>query len=324
MKYQPEFDPGYLDPVDGIHNSTENANKSYVNGDPRIGRKGSIPPAQVFEHPQREIMAVIEGAGLSPSHTNLAQLWQALQVIQASNASGNGAVAVYEAFAAAKHRFRDLIPGDNISLQLVETSAGSGRYGIKINVSNVSGSGSGSQNNASGGGAGDVIRPCLVGITGDLTNLASCGNAIASGYYTTGYEAAKAFDDNTATKWQGANGAGATASWIGWDFDPSNAGYFGTINKATLRQYHNLTNRTDKWRAAVLQATNDPSRSTWTTIATWASLSDVPDDAMGPVEAITFANYSARAFRIVPTSVYRYSGAGVPVPNITEVEFIKL
>lgn len=324
MKYQPEFDPGYLDPVDGIHNSSGNANKSYVNGDPRIGRKGSIPPAAAFEHPQREILAAIAGAGLTPSHMNLDQLWEVFQIINAAN-TAPGSFAVYETFASAKHRFRSLLAGDNITLQLVENPAGSGRHCIRINVSDVAGSGSGSQSSGSGGGSGDVLRPCLVGITGDITNLSSCGAAIASSYRLSAYEASKAFDDSESTQWEPTAGVTATDNWIGWDFDPANSGYFGTFDQITFKQLHNASNRTDKWLAAVVQATNDPSRSTWTTIGSFAALTPPGDNAMGPLESVALSTYSARAVRIKPTSVQRYDSASllIQTPIILEMSVIR-
>jgi len=39
---------------------------------------GSIPPAAAIEHPQREIVSVIEAAGLTPAGGDLTQLLQAL------------------------------------------------------------------------------------------------------------------------------------------------------------------------------------------------------------------------------------------------------
>jgi len=54
-------------------------NAPYINGDPSIGRAGSIPPAASIEYPQREIVAAINAAGLTPSDADLAQLWKAMQ-----------------------------------------------------------------------------------------------------------------------------------------------------------------------------------------------------------------------------------------------------
>lgn len=62
--------------------ATENA--SYTNGNPSTGTKGSIPPAEAVEYPQREIVEVITHAGLSPTNTDLAQLRKAIQAMIAS------------------------------------------------------------------------------------------------------------------------------------------------------------------------------------------------------------------------------------------------
>lgn len=65
-------------------------NAGFVNGDPSVGRAGSIPPAESMEYPQREIVAVIQHAhdsGFadfnnvacgSPSNTDLNQLEKAI------------------------------------------------------------------------------------------------------------------------------------------------------------------------------------------------------------------------------------------------------
>ena len=47
---------------------------SYINGDPSIGRQGSIPPAGSIEQDQREIVNTILAAGLEPSETSVQQL----------------------------------------------------------------------------------------------------------------------------------------------------------------------------------------------------------------------------------------------------------
>jgi len=55
-------------------------NAPYINGDPSIGRQGSIPPAESIEYPQREIVGCISTANLTPTDASLAQLWQAVQI----------------------------------------------------------------------------------------------------------------------------------------------------------------------------------------------------------------------------------------------------
>ena len=47
---------------------------SYINGDPSIGRQGSIPPAAVFENPQREIVNLIDDSQQTPADQDLHQL----------------------------------------------------------------------------------------------------------------------------------------------------------------------------------------------------------------------------------------------------------
>jgi hypothetical protein len=51
----------------------------YVNGDPTIGRQGSIPPANAFEHPMRELVAAIAKSGFTPSGEDLQQLTKAVR-----------------------------------------------------------------------------------------------------------------------------------------------------------------------------------------------------------------------------------------------------
>ena len=52
------------------------ADAPYINGDPSIARQGSIPPAAAFEHPMREIVAVIQKNGLAPDTLDLLAVGQ--------------------------------------------------------------------------------------------------------------------------------------------------------------------------------------------------------------------------------------------------------
>jgi hypothetical protein len=56
-------------------------NAPYINGNPATGVQGSIPPAEAFEDPQRELVALITGAALSPDANNLTQVFAAVQYI---------------------------------------------------------------------------------------------------------------------------------------------------------------------------------------------------------------------------------------------------
>lgn len=58
------------------------ADAPYVNGNPRTGTPGSIPPAAALEAPQREIEYVIRQSGQTPDPDNLRQLWAAIQRIR--------------------------------------------------------------------------------------------------------------------------------------------------------------------------------------------------------------------------------------------------
>jgi hypothetical protein len=73
-------------------------NAPYINGDPTIGRQGSIPPAAAFEENQREIVNVISLAGLTPNGGtagvaggDLTQLAKAIQSGKLNFAQDTGA-----------------------------------------------------------------------------------------------------------------------------------------------------------------------------------------------------------------------------------------
>lgn len=72
MKYHQPFD------------QPSNPDASYVDANPSLGVRGSIPPAAAFEQAQREILKVITEAGITPSDADLTQLWQAIQSIAGS------------------------------------------------------------------------------------------------------------------------------------------------------------------------------------------------------------------------------------------------
>jgi hypothetical protein len=52
---------------------------AYINGDPSIGRQGSIPPAAVFENPQREIVNLINDSTQTPIDEDLHQTTRAVR-----------------------------------------------------------------------------------------------------------------------------------------------------------------------------------------------------------------------------------------------------
>jgi hypothetical protein len=54
-------------------------NAPYINGDPSIGRAGSIPPAAAFEYPMRELQNFITDTGQTPSNGDLHQISRGVQ-----------------------------------------------------------------------------------------------------------------------------------------------------------------------------------------------------------------------------------------------------
>lgn len=75
MKYIPPFG-----------RESEGDDAQWVNGDPTIGRQGSIPPAAVFEYPQREIVNVISKSGFVPTDTPMPWAVQQLAIAVRSQA----------------------------------------------------------------------------------------------------------------------------------------------------------------------------------------------------------------------------------------------
>lgn len=84
MKYNP--------PVGGA------ADDPYIDGSSTT--EGSIPPAASIEDPQRELVAAISGAGLTPDDADLTQLLQAIQIFAGGHVttiSADAALTVAEA-----------------------------------------------------------------------------------------------------------------------------------------------------------------------------------------------------------------------------------
>ena len=90
MKYNPPY--GSSDP-----------NAAFVDRNTQGAQSGSRVPAAAIEHPQREIMAVIAGAGLTASGTDLTQLLQAIQQLIAA-ATGSGDTSNFVLMAQARAR----------------------------------------------------------------------------------------------------------------------------------------------------------------------------------------------------------------------------
>lgn len=108
----------------------------YEDGNPAIGRRGSVVPAAAIEHPMREIVRVITGAGLDPDGDNLEQLFEAIQsLIQA--ATGGGDVSDFVTMTLARARlpiFPEVLTADG---RINVTSPGSGAVVVPTGVQYV-------------------------------------------------------------------------------------------------------------------------------------------------------------------------------------------
>jgi hypothetical protein len=94
----------------------------YINGNPVTGTEGSIPPATTFDENQIEIVNVILNAGLTPSHTDLTQLWQAIQALLAQ---GYITTAVTKTVHGSGADFPDLIEAMEWVSRFIITQTGS-------------------------------------------------------------------------------------------------------------------------------------------------------------------------------------------------------
>lgn len=69
----------YVEPLNSA--AYPERNGQYITANPAISLKGSTVPAESIEHPMREIVHVIEMAGLVPSPADLTQLYQAIMLL---------------------------------------------------------------------------------------------------------------------------------------------------------------------------------------------------------------------------------------------------
>lgn len=73
------------------YDQASNPNAPFVNGNPSAGVQGSIIPAGAVEYPQRELVNLIQAAGLTPDNGDLSQVVKAIQsnVLRSAVAAGS-------------------------------------------------------------------------------------------------------------------------------------------------------------------------------------------------------------------------------------------
>lgn len=111
------------------------ADTSYANGDPD---NGSPIPAAALEHPMREIVAVIEAAGIVPAPEDLTQLRQAIDALIAAAVGGDFLEADVDAVLAAAFGqgyqalgSLDAMAADTLA---ITTLAGSNRKSLTVDI----------------------------------------------------------------------------------------------------------------------------------------------------------------------------------------------
>lgn len=98
-------------------------NAPYINGDPSIGRAGSIPPAASIEYPQREIVNLLTDVNIAvPANADLHQLAKAIQSQRLNYSADYGTANAYVAHLAPAPD--DYFAGMIVRLKVGATNAG--------------------------------------------------------------------------------------------------------------------------------------------------------------------------------------------------------
>lgn len=102
----------------------------YFNGEPAAGQKGAIPPALAIEHPQREILTVIEKANLVPSDADYTQLWQAIAILITEGIEAR--LALVDDGGGGTIGDPDFVEPEDGNVQLVGSFSAAGAYEITM------------------------------------------------------------------------------------------------------------------------------------------------------------------------------------------------
>jgi hypothetical protein len=94
----------------------------YINGDPSVGRAGSIPPAESIEYPQREIVNLINDVAFVATDADLQQLAKAIQSSRLNYSDDAGTANAYVATLAP--RPDDYYSGMVVRLKIANSNAG--------------------------------------------------------------------------------------------------------------------------------------------------------------------------------------------------------
>lgn len=169
MKYVPPY--GVTDP-----------NASYINGDPSIGRQGSIPPAAAFEEPMREIVSVISNSKIAPSDTDLTQMAQGVRSQAMNYVEDSGATnAILGALVPALQSYSIGLPLRCKVLHTNTTAGVTADFGAgPRNVKKMSGADPG----VGALSAGGIVELTYDGTQWQLTNFGGSGGTGTNDVYT--------------------------------------------------------------------------------------------------------------------------------------------
>lgn len=139
-------------------------NGSYINGNSRLGQQGSIPPAEAFEWPMRELVALIQYSGITPSADDLEQITKAVRSQRINFAVDTGSanamsVAYDPAFVALSNGLilRVLVAHDNTDETTITVNNLPAVAVVRANGAELS--------------AGDVVAGQVVTLVYDGTNF---------------------------------------------------------------------------------------------------------------------------------------------------------
>jgi hypothetical protein len=178
-------------------------NAAYINGNPSTGTMGSIPPAASIENPQREIVAAISAARMTPTDTDLAQLAKAIQsgqIIYADDAGTINNLAV----TLSPNVGANFVRGFTIVCKAKYTNTG-------ISVINVNGAGNWPITHTDGTqlASNDINAGGMLALVFDGANFQLVWTSRQAGtpvyltaprdYYVNGTTGNDAFDGTTAT-----------------------------------------------------------------------------------------------------------------------------
>jgi len=154
MKYVPPY---------GRESEGDLAN--YINGNPKQGVQGSIPPANAFEHPMRELVAVISKSHITPADSDLMQAAKGIRSQYMNWAVDSGSVnnlsVVYDpplGDYTVGLTLRVRVANTNTGAATIDAGGSQGRVAIK-------------RMNGSGLAAGDLVATGIVELCYDGTGF---------------------------------------------------------------------------------------------------------------------------------------------------------